>query len=330
MKQTLTIYLNVNEMAHELKQQLLDLLKNDNIHIKKGWENGTHLVLYGFSADELKKVKERLSNILEKYPTKLYDVDNYKKVYSKVNEKFYQNKYDLSNIYQNTIIERNHIPLSNLENINQKKLYLRIDKKLDNLFAEFYFKPKVLLEILELLLDFTLKFDEFWKENYSYSLKLFNPYVSHLSHFTGFVNSLNEMESDIIYNEFEERHDYNGNYIPKRNELFNSFLEIFSMVEEMIINKEINFFSPYKLEVILEGIDNENLALGHAKIYNNPQLINEMNVNTPLIVNKWFLNILYEKLLLMNINVKDKYYLNYSISMTYYGNILRGRLDGVR
>jgi len=327
MTKGLIVYINTNETPLEFKKILKPLIIQNHIYIKKGWQNGKHLVLYGIKTNELDSIKDTIDIVLKKYPSKIYDKSNYIQIYSKINNKFFQDKFEISEVYQNIVKVEEEFKVSTFENHNQKEFYLDLCKKIDKFFIDFYFEKNNIEELIKLILHFSIQFNSYWKENYEHNDQLFNPYNSHLSHFTGFINSLNEKEVSSVFNEFERRYKP---YLPIENNLFSSFIETFHVLKNMNEYNQINFFSPQKLSDILINIEAEKISKGHSSLYNDEDLLKKIYSNIPSTFNRWFLNSFYEKLLLMNINIKEKYFFNYCIARHHFEDELRSRLNGIR
>ncbi|MFI3124795.1 hypothetical protein ODU07_04755 [Streptococcus suis] len=97
--------------------------------------------------------------------------------------------------------------------------------------------------------------------------------------------------------------------INEKELIFNPESEILKQFSErikfMISQKEIDFFSPSTLSKATTS------RFASPEHKNTIKLADEYKYDKDIITNRWFLNLLYEKLLLLNFNILDKYTLNY-------------------
>lgn len=207
-----------------------------------------------------------------------------------------------------------------------KKIFDKIYIKKDSMFEYFKDESKYII-----YRDTSIKFDEIFADYYfckkinngdiyifiiniyKYFYKLKKMSISHWSHFWGFF-----MKDDIV--DKEKLYEYiKKNQIKKistdffykdaiflANELYNNLLK------ELKKDDKFNIYYPRDIKVLL---NNGKIS---SKLHKNTlEYINEnvdIKRDIDYLFNIWFLNILYEKMILLEITILDKYIINYSIS----------------
>ncbi|WP_308642175.1 hypothetical protein [Paenibacillus nuruki] len=144
-----------------------------------------------------------------------------------------------------------------------------------------------------------------------------NGYISHNSHFIGFLNSLKQEQRSTITDQFEQRRSkYIHQFFEKKLEnksLFHQDLEaIFLKITKLVEEKALTFLSPKKVEDITAKLP--QYSKKHAEIFGSAELLNQTLYDPVLCTNKWILNVLYEKLVILQIRPIDKFYMNYFLS----------------
>lgn len=311
------LHINIDEINNRLKQYLYELISiNKNITIKRGWEEGLHLKIIGFiNRQEKQQIIDELLSLLKDYPTKEYDIELFRSEYKKVQQILLRNTgNELKTIRQNQVSIPEPLNLLKLNNEEQYELYLEIHHAIDLQYMNKYFvENNKILDITKDLMHFYSQLPQ--SSNEKIADELNGGYNSHLSHIVGFLYSLPNGAAKKIKKDFNKRYEDDKSQLEEpllESNLTNWLLPIINSVEKMVANKKIDFFAPYKLED-LGDFENSNISENHKSVYRNQELLEFINKDPDFIANRWILNVLYEKLLVLNITPIEKYYMNYMI-----------------
>lgn len=286
-----------------------------SISVKKNWQNGYHLHLFGFMNDQkARQIEEDFKKLLSDYPPLKYDEKEFKEKYSKISIITAQPE-GLDSILQNQVIVKKKKTEEDFENEKQLELYLNIHKVFDRQYGEYYFGDMKIENIIEDMYPFIDKLP-YTILNQEKNL-ISNGYISHNSHFIGFLNSLKQEQRSTITDQFEQRRSkYIHQFFEKKLEnksLFHQDLEaIFLKVTKLVEEKALTFLSPKKVEDITAKLP--QYSKKHAEIFGSAELLNQTLYDPVLCTNKWILNVLYEKLVILQIRPIDKFYMNYFLS----------------
>ncbi|WP_066265356.1 hypothetical protein [Heyndrickxia acidicola] len=309
-------YINEGKYNTAVIENVKHLIKNYNLFLKKSWENGYHISLYGFLDNEkFRSISEKLSKVIKSFPSPIYDDKEFKLKYYPV-AKLLRKTEALHPIYQNTVcttkIEDHYI----FQNQKQLEVYSAIHNIFDEYYLDRYFKKNDIVSITKDLLTFIKTLPERILQDKP--LMVSNGYISHLSHFIGFLHSLKQEERERIRNEFNIRRDKDllklkQNDTSKTNKTFiHNLTTIHRLISNLIEQGFIDFYSPNTLEDVKEKL--EFASERHKQVHlesSNKNLIIKDNV---LCTNRWILNVLYEKLVLLEIKPLDKFYMNFLLS----------------
>ncbi|WDF49013.1 hypothetical protein PQ460_13435 [Paenibacillus sp. KACC 21273] len=291
------------------------IFNEQNISIKKSWQNGYHIHVFGFmNDDKARQIEEDFNTLLSDYPPLKYDEKEFKEKYSKISIITAQPEA-LDSILQNQVILKLKNAEDDFENEKQLELYLNIHKVFDRQYGKYYFGDMQIENIIEDIYSFI---DELPHTILNKEKNLIsNGYISHNSHFIGFLNSLKQEQRSTITNQFEQRRaEYIHQFLEKRVEhksLFHQDLEaIFLKITKLVEAKAINFLSPKKVEDITSKLP--RYSKKHAEVFGSAELLNQTLYDPVLCTNKWILNVLYEKLVILQIRPIDKFYMNYFLS----------------
>lgn len=315
MKEYVEFYCYYDFNAHDfINLEIIDLIKKYELTVQKGWEHGLHLKIFGYlKRQEYKKVSNLLKNLIEKENT-TYDIENFKSVHSKV-AKILEKENFLEDIIINKCFFNNTL-LNFKENFNnneQLNMYIKMSKVMDHHFLDNYFIGIDLKTVLSKVISVSRNLKQ--TVLYNNPRVISDGYVSHLSHYIGFLNSLNDKNKRIIIKEFE-KHTKNLDGFEEDSTLKEQIFLLSDEFKTLINNKKYNFFSPFD-EIILDEKYKAS-SIYHQPIYYNETIKNKVKYDEVLCFNKFFLNILYEKLLVMNITPKEKFFLNYVIANEKY------------
>lgn len=200
-------------------------------------------------------------------------------------------------------------------NATQKKIYFFLENMFDDYLSKEYFSNYNFWKIVNFAIDIA---DSIPKEPNYCGIQV-NGYVCHYSHLWAFLNSLNEEQligvKDLFKKAKVEFNKKKENLVIDTN--FNKLLKKeLSMFSEAISKNEINFFSPFDEDNLL--LLNQWASKEHEMTMKNIDLRNFINKNSSLIIAKWNVNVLYEKLPLLKFSIFQKYILNYIVCSKKY------------
>lgn len=314
--------------AHEdhfpsIKNTLVALLMDEEqITIKQSWENGYHLCLFGFmEVEQAQRIYEQLCIIQRHNPSPVYDVEEFQHKYAKVALVSNQQQF-LDPIYQNQVVlldqSKDHI----FENHEQLQLYLRIHHILDKYLMHRYFQKNAIMELIPMLKPFIDYLPD--KILNKMGPLVSNGYISHVSHYVGLLNSLNEADRAKVKAKFEGRFQqdlpvYLETYdkMPIHEALLEELISVHELVSRYVEEGWVNFFSPDQFETDVEP-QLHRYHDRHAEVFGSPEHVEKVMKDHVLCTNKWVLNVWYEKLVLLNIKPIEKFYMNYFISRMKY------------
>nr|WP_315101717.1 hypothetical protein [uncultured Catonella sp.] len=189
------------------------------------------------------------------------------------------------------------------ENIEQFILYCSIHNMLDKVWCKHYFANTAKLEDVigfckEMAENITVKSDE--------------GYNSHFSHFWGFFHTLTHYQKTRILRIFQKKYQ---NIKITEYPFAIDIKTPLNTIEKMITMDKLNFFSPQSINRIVEN--GEFASKIHERTIRNAAE-SEFYKSKHYILNRWYLNALYVALMLMNIPVIDKYFINYVMAMEKY------------
>lgn len=297
------------------------VVQEELLSVKQSWENGYHLCIFGVLDEyRIKQIKEELEQIQKEYPAPEYDVEEFRGRYASV-ARLTNDVAGLGEIYQNDI----HLVWPeghySFENQEQLSLYLSIHHVFDQQYAGRYFEENEILDIILHMYPFVCALPE--KELNARSGLHSNGYTSHLSHYVGLLNSLKETDRERVRQRFDTRlQDDRIAFETKRGSygnqiLSNELMKIYQLVCSYVDKGVMNFFSPKSFEKDIKPylhLYNER----HASLFQNEEDREKVLTDYVSCTNKWILNVLYEKLVLLKIKPLDKFYMNYFYSRLKY------------
>lgn len=196
-------------------------------------------------------------------------------------------------------------PTSFFDNTEQFLLNCELHHELDLFWFPYYFDQKVSIEKViknaELIADDLTLYDE--------------GYNSHISNFWGFFVSLGDnRKREEILNYFRARYDIYRKDAPVKEKMIN-IAPYVEKTKALVKENKINYYFPKKVENILrKDILTSKLQKQSAENAKQDRFyLSELGIT-----NRWYLNALYVSMVLMNLSVIDRYFLNYCISQKLY------------
>ena len=307
----IAVYQKGNKISLNLQNYLKNIISiNNDVYILKGINNGYNISINAVKDDC--NIDEIVSNIKSfMIPTEEYsikEINNLKKILMMTeNTKITESEIlkDCVKVYEDT---------TNTKFLNsfQYNLYSLISHKLDLSLKDNYFKENKIECLVKLFSDIAHKFHKYVIDEH---LRI-DGGVSHYSHYVGFINTLDENLRSKIIKDFNSRLE-NMNEV-KENELNFRYLDIENIKELISIainNNEIDFYYPLKREDVLNR--DQYASENHKKLWTNPLYVSVIEKNIDLIAIRTILNIMYEKILLLNFSVIDKFFANYAIAKEF-------------
>ncbi|QFT90792.1 hypothetical protein FIU87_19280 [Bacillus sp. THAF10] len=307
----------MNEVDHHpIYSSILALLEGKSkVSLKKSFENGFHLSVFGwFTQHEISNISAECTRLLLTHPTEKYDEEAFRVKYKKVAEVALKEKA-LEDIHQNKVLVARRADLFGFQNEEQLQIYIKINQIFDRWFRNRYWKKdNHILSITRDIIPFSAYLPDtvLSEEHALYS----NGYVSHLSHYLGLLHSLNEKSKQAIIGKFEQAGEKDRESLmecmEKDNALTRELKVLFQDMEDAVQRDVLNFYSPHDDAHIETKVAASSSR--HKAALGTPALSQLILKDSVLITNRWILNVLYEKLVLLNIKPLDKFYMNYLLS----------------
>ncbi|WP_223068537.1 hypothetical protein [Paenibacillus caui] len=314
------------EMNYYADEQHLPVLKDEidrvitrNLAvIRKGWENGYHIQFLGMMTQEqAAELYQELEQVQKLHPSPVYDADEFREKYGRV-EKASNKKDCLKQIYQNEIRINRRNDLFIFENDAQLELYLDLHHIFDLFFKDRYFSQNRIMDIILFIYPFVNFLPE--KVLNPAANLISNGYISHLSHYIGLLNSLSSTDQIKIKKRFKEKylrdvehfHLERGAKQPD-SAFLNHLINMYHRISNQVDDEKLNFFSPRQFDRDIEP-QMHRYSDRHVQVFGSEENLKMVLKDKVLCTNKWVLNVLYEKLVLMNVKPIDKFYMNYFLS----------------
>lgn len=308
------------DQSSPIVEYICELVSGENnLSLKQSWENGYHICLFGLLEKErAEKIKNQLTLLQQNSPKATYDVDEFKRKYEKVARLTHQ-QAGLEPVFQNTVQLTLKSGYDLFENKEQLSLYLYIHHIFDRYFVSRYFRENDILDIMIQVYPFVVYLPE---TSYEDSVLVTNGYTSHLSHYIGLLNSLKPDDRKKVREQFDQRVErdiaiFNAGKGAGNPDLLKELQSVHQLVTQYLEARLINFFSPAQFgKDILPQLP--KYSERHAPLFREKKYRDQLLYDPVSCTNKWILNVLYEKLVLMNIKPIDKFYMNYFFSRLKY------------
>ncbi|WP_260158433.1 hypothetical protein [Levilactobacillus brevis] len=207
-------------------------------------------------------------------------------------------------------------------------LYTRLEKQFDATLITLYFSESALRLYYIINLANTIA------ESIPRPVKYFegtqiDGFNCHFSHLWAFLNTLNRRQLNSVYDILKnEKKEYqyfmlNNQDIKTKWDIANQTLveniqKNFLLIQRLIYNQKINFFSPYSMSEIANQVSMHGWAsTEHAAAFSDKNSLDFVTKNPTLITAKWYVNIIYEKLTLMKLSLFDKSIMNYIVGSSH-------------
>ncbi|WP_404445951.1 hypothetical protein LG307_20425 [Sutcliffiella horikoshii] len=311
----MNIYINEVD-NHPIYSSIRTLLEGESIvSLKKSFENGLHLTVFGwFTHSQISQISAEFNSLLIAHPTEKYDEEAFQNKYKKVAEIAVKENV-LEEVHQNKVLLTKRKDFYNFQNEEQLQIYMKINQIFDRWFVNSYWsKDNHILSITKDMVPFWSYLPDtvLSKEHALYS----NGFVSHLSHYLGLLHSLSEKNKQAIVERFNHAAENDRESLieslDKDNTLTQELKMMFQEIKDAVNRDVLNFHSPHDDAHIEKKV--ETSSKRHQLAMGIPELSKLILKDAVLITNRWILNVLYEKLVLLNIKPLDKFYMNYLLS----------------
>lgn len=191
------------------------------------------------------------------------------------------------------------------QNSEQYKLYLYLENWFDEQLKKYYFTQNNLFEFINWV-DKLLS-----KVPVTKNIEVIeNGYVSQWSHLYAFLNSLTVKQRREIIDQFELFYVNNNN-----NSVLNASssiaLDTIEKVEFMIAHGKLDFYSPSTREEQIAA--NSFASYYHKRTVLDDQSQKQAIKSSTLTLSRWLVNLVYEKMILMNFTILEKYFMNFCL-----------------
>lgn len=191
------------------------------------------------------------------------------------------------------------------QNFEQYKLYLDLENWFDEQLKKYYFTRNDLFEFINWV-DKLLSKIPVSKNNDVIE----SGYESQLSHLYAFLNSLTVEQRRKIIDQFELFYVNNDN-----NSVLNASsriaLDTIENVKFLIAQRKLDFYSPSTIEEQIAS--NSFASYYHKKTVLGDKSKNSAIRSSSLTLGRWLVNLVYEKMILMNFTILEKYFMNFCL-----------------
>src|SRR5699024_5478669 len=298
--------------SRELLDTINHLVHEHKFTIEKGWKNGYHLILRGRLPDELLPViNVQLNKGIQNSENEYVDEEFIQK-YESINHLLGGGKNFLSPIVKAKVTSEkvDHFFHNNLED----NLFIEVNNIFDRYFLDCYFKDNDLYKVIEEIWDFHTQLQKYVEENSP------NAYNCHLSHYIAFIHKLNDNDKEKIEYQFnkkflKDKEHRRFDFKTISTKLTEELLEFYFRIRPLVKKRKLDFYMPHNRAYVDRKI---KVASSRHKMTFSKKNMEKHLYNDVLIVNRWVNNALYTKMLLLNFNNLDRFYMNYLISRLIY------------
>lgn len=202
-------------------------------------------------------------------------------------------------------------------------LYVEIEHKFDEWLSNYYLTENNFFAFVKWI-DSVLSIIPTNKTDYLIA----DGFMSQYSHFHAFISQLDEVSSSevrdkfpIIYTSYIEYKLNNKPIFSNISDAKPMILKWYSKIEKLQNFGEIDFYSPGSRQDILNNPDIASHE--HWQTHVDDKYQESIN-STELILSRWIINIVYEKMILMNFSILKKYVMNYILTMEHHPEYLGG------
>jgi hypothetical protein len=302
------------EPSEKLKNTIIKLVSDYKFMVDKGWENGYHLHLRGTLDEEtlplvVNELKEGVSDSVIHY-----DENEFTQRY-KSTARILRKSDPFNPIYKGKVTV--NAEASIFEKDIEDELFRETNHIFDSYYCSSYFNDNSLYPVIEEMMKFH-KMLELYESPESTEKSAYN---CHLSHYIAFIHRLNKQDKERIEKQFQlnyERDLKEGlfDFDLSPSLLTENLMNFFHKIRPLIKSKELNFYMPFKRKHIDEKV--KHASKRHKVTFSEENMNRYFLYDEVLIANRWIMNALYKKLLLLRLTNTDRFYMNYVVSRLTY------------
>lgn len=304
----------VVEPSKKFKKTITKLISHYTFIVDKGWENGYHLHLRGALCKEtlpkvVNELEEGISDSIINYDENEF-IQRYKST-----AKILRRSNPFNPILKGKVMV--NVEESIFEKDIEDELFRETNHIFDSYYCNSYFDDNSLYSVIEEIMKFH-KILEAYEAPESVDKSAYN---CHLSHYIAFIHRLNKQDKEYIENQFKLKYksdQENGffDFDLSPTDLTENLTKLFHKMRLHVQNRELNFYMPFKRKHIDEKL--EFSSKRHQATFTEENMRLYFLYDEVIIANRWVMNALYKKLLLLGLSNIDRFYMNYAISRLTY------------
>ncbi|MDB6222843.1 hypothetical protein, partial [Lactobacillus amylovorus] len=198
------------------------------------------------------------------------------------------------------------------QNDDQYQLYVFLEQFFDDYFFDNYFKDNNLIKFINVVDELLSYIPKEIIQN-----EIINDgYRCQSSHYHAFISKLDKTVKDkvnIRFSKLEEKIDCSEFCSFNKNENLKQFVnEVVQIVQKLVLEKKIDFYSPHTRQEYL--IIDRFASPEHRETVVDDEYQVYFQYSVPIITARWIINIIYEKMILMDFTVLEKFFMNYCLT----------------
>lgn len=223
--------------------------------------------------------------------------------------------FNVSNIISNNKLKTKisvDLAKQYFQNDDQYQLYVFLEQFFDDYFFDNYFKDNNLIKFINVVDELLSYIPKEIIQN-----EIINDgYRCQSSHYHAFISKLDKTVKDKVNNRFsklEEKIDCSEFCSFNKNENLKQFVnEVVQIVQKLVLEKKIDFYSPHTRQEYL--IIDRFASPEHRETVVDDEYQVYFQYSVPIITARWIINIIYEKMILMDFTVLEKFFMNYCLT----------------
>ena len=223
--------------------------------------------------------------------------------------------FNVSNIISNNKLKTKisvDLAKQYFQNDDQYQLYVFLEQFFDDYFFDNYFKDNNLIKFINVVDELLSYIPKEIIQN-----EIINDgYRCQSSHYHAFISKLDKTVKDkvnIRFSKLEEKIDCSEFCSFNKNENLKQFVnEVVQIVQKLVLEKKIDFYSPHTRQEYL--IIDRFASPEHPETVVDDEYQVYFQFSVPIITARWIINIIYEKMILMDFTVLEKFFMNYCLT----------------
>ena len=223
--------------------------------------------------------------------------------------------FNVSNIISNNKLKTKisvDLAKQYFQNDDQYQLYVFLEQFFDDYFFDNYFKDNNLIKFINVVDELLSYIPKEIIQN-----EIINDgYRCQSSHYHAFISKLDKTVKDkvnIRFSKLVEKIDCSELCSFNKNENLKQFVnEVVQIVQKLVLEKKIDFYSPHTRQEYL--IIDRFASPEHRETVVDDEYQVYFQYSVPIITARWIINIIYEKMILMDFTVLEKFFMNYCLT----------------